>query len=483
MQLMWFRRDLRVEDNTALQSAINTQQAVIAIYIATPDSWRNHYLSPIQADLIYRRLFELQQDLAQLNIPLLYMEVENYQQSVQQVSDCALRYGAERVVFNREYEVNEQARDDLLQSHSEIEIQGFDDKCLLPPGSVFNKQGQYFKVFTPFKRAYLARLTENLPPVVKTTAVQDDSTNILDIKAEQKESHPALLSPQSVFSYPRESSERYVVNSKAIRQLLREFCHERVDNYHNDRDKPALNATSMLSPYLAIGALSVRQCVARVLYSAQAHQITSPLLGEGIHTWISELVWRDFYQHLLHFEPKLCKGRHFVTWTEKLHWPGSKQHLAAWQKGMTGYPIVDAAMRQLNQTGWMHNRLRMVVASFLTKDLHVHWHHGERYFMQKLVDGDYAANNGGWQWSASTGCDAQPYFRIFNPTAQGERFDSDGDFVRHWIPELSAVPNKYIHQPWRWENVISLSYPKPMVDHKSEREITLRLFQDAKDFQ
>ncbi|EGU48457.1 deoxyribodipyrimidine photolyase [Vibrio ichthyoenteri ATCC 700023] len=470
MQLMWFRRDLRVEDNTALQSAIDTQQPVVALYVATPATWRQHHLSAIQADLIYRRLSELQSDLAQLNIPLLYVEVDNYQQSGQAVMDFAQTHGIERLVFNREYEVNEQIRDSDVESRAVFSVQGFDDKCLFAPGSVFNKQGSYFKVFTPFKRAYLSRLASQRVDIVKTAAATKMAEEII------ANFSLATFSPNSVFSYPRQSSGQYVVRSHDIRQQLRDFCHDRVSHYHAERDKPSLNATSQLSPYLAIGALSVRQCIARVLFATNVH------LDAGREMWISELVWRDFYQHLLHFEPKLCKGRNFVAWTEKVHWSGDKKHLVAWQKGETGYPIVDAAMRQLNKTGWMHNRLRMVVASFLTKDLHLHWRHGEEYFMQKLVDGDYAANNGGWQWSASTGCDGQPYFRIFNPTAQGERFDPDGDFVRHWVPELSAVPNKFIHQPWQWENVISLSYPKPMVDHKSEREITLRLFQDAKDF-
>lgn len=471
MQLMWFRRDLRVEDNTALQQAIDTQQGVVAIYVATPATWSQHHLSAIQADLIYRRLFELQRDLSQLNIPLLYVEVETYQQSADRVLEVAQSLNVERVVFNREYEINEKARDKRLKMAATFAVQGFDDKCLLPPGTILNKQGEYYKVFTPFKRAYLAQLSQ-YPTLITKTRPADKSGWACVERSQQ-----ATLTASSLFSYRRQSSERYSVSSKDIRQQLRDFCRDNIDCYHLERDMPSLNSTSQLSPYLAIGAISVRQCMARALYGR-----VLPLDG-GRETWVNELIWRDFYQHLLHFEPKLCKGRNFVPWTEKLHWPGKNAHLVAWQKGETGYPIVDAAMRQLNQTGWMHNRLRMVVASFLTKDLHIHWRDGEAYFMQKLVDGDYAANNGGWQWSASTGCDGQPYFRIFNPTAQGERFDPQGDFVRHWIPELRAVPNKFIHQPWKWENVISVSYPKPMVDHKSEREITLRLFQDAKDFQ
>lgn len=470
MQLMWFRRDLRVEDNTALQSALNTQQPVYAIYIATPTTWQQHDLSGIQADLIYRRLFELQNDLARLNVPLLYLEVETYQQSVDALLELSQTLQAERIVFNREYEVNELARDARLSDRAPIDVRGVDDKCLFPPGSVLNQQGQYFKVFTPFKRKYLARLETEPLVISKTQPAAAMPSHDID------DGSLPVFSVHSPFTYPRDSSQSYPVATRAIRQRLRDFCDETIDRYQLERDRPALDSTSQLSPYLAIGALSVRQCLARAQFGC------TPPLNDGRETWVSELVWRDFYQHLLHFEPKLAKGHNFVVWTEKVRWPGSSAHLELWQQGKTGYPIVDAAMRQLNQTGWMHNRLRMVVASFLTKDLHVHWREGERYFMQQLVDGDYAANNGGWQWSASTGCDGQPYFRIFNPIAQGERFDSKGEFVRKWVPELQSVPDKYIHQPWKWTESDNLFYPKPMVDHKSEREITLCLFQDAKDF-
>lgn len=204
-------------------------------------------------------------------------------------------------------------------------------------------------------------------------------------------------------------------------------------------------------------------------------------LSQGAQTWLSELIWREFYQHLLTFEPKLCKGKDFLYWGRYVKWWQEHDHFERWCRGETGYPIVDAAMRQLNQTGWMHNRLRMIVASFLTKDLHIDWRWGERYFMSKLIDGDYAANNGGWQWCASTGCDGQPYFRIFNPITQGEKFDESGVFIRHWIPELSSVPDKYIHAPWLWAGVNSVLYPSPIVDHKAEREVTLDMYKQARD--
>lgn len=470
MNIVWLRRDLRVDDNSALLEAAKGNNPVVAVYIATPLTWQEHDLAPIQADFIYRRLFELQKDLAALHIPLLYFEVDTFTESADKVVELAQALKSEGVFINKEYELNETRRDDYLDqrlSSLDKALHRFDDKCIFPPGSVVNKQGAYFKVFTPFKKAYLSKLSQF--PVHPIKAAQ------LACKAELGEYEGHVLTADSPFSYPRVSSERYPVETKAIYDKLRAFNDETVERYKEERDFPAVDGTSGLSPYLTIGALSVRQCMARVLY-----QQSLPL-SLGRETWQSELIWREFYQHLTYFEPKLSMGKSFLPWGQVLVWQGDEKRIKAWKEGKTGYPIVDAAMKQLNQTGWMHNRLRMIVASFLIKDLQVDWRVGEAYFMSKLIDGDYASNNGGWQWCASTGCDGQPYFRIFNPTTQGERFDPKGDFVRYWIPELASVPDKYIHQPWKYSNVNALSYSAPIVDHKAQREITLANYKNAKD--
>lgn len=469
MKLVWLRRDLRSVDNTALQQAIASGESVSALFVATPHQWQCHDLAPIQADFIYRRLFTLQQELAALNIPLFYKQVDDYQQASQVVSEFAQSLSVNQVLVNRDYEWNEQQRDSQTEqalSTLGIDWLACDDKCLLTPGQVLNKQGEYFKVFTPFKRAWLSRFT---PPVIV-------STSTAAVNPLLGSEHNALWNERQDFAYPRVSSDQWPVDFETVRHQLRQFCQQSIDDYHQQRDFPAQEGTSRLSPYLAIGMLSVRQCMARMYAQAQ-----SALLSSGAETWLSELIWREFYQHLLVFESKLSKGKAFHSWGDRLQWSDNKQAFARWCEGNTGYPIVDAAMRQLNQTGWMHNRLRMIVASFLTKDLHIDWHWGERYFMQQLIDGDYAANNGGWQWCASTGCDGQPYFRIFNPITQGERFDPSGQFIRQWVPELACVPAAYIHTPWKWPGVKSLLYPSPMVDHKVEREVTLRLYKEAKD--
>ncbi len=469
MKLVWLRRDLRAVDNTALNHAIQSGEPVVALFVATPKQWQEHDMSPKQADLIYRRLNDLQNELRALNIPLLYSEVDDFLQSAQFVAQLANQLQISEVSVNQEYEVNEQQRDITaytLLSEFGIGWQSFHDKCIAPAGSVLNKQGQYFKVFTPFKKAWLQLV--DVPRISPTSKAES-----CDVSTEMQS---LVWSEQQLFSYPRENSGQWPSDFESIRANLRSFCQERVDDYQKQRDFPAIDGTSVLSPYLAIGALSSRQCMAR-LYA----ESDGGILSEGAQTWLSELIWREFYQHLLTFEPKLCKSKDFLEWGVRLRWWQENQWFERWCKGETGYPIVDAAMRQLNQTGWMHNRLRMIVASFLTKDLHIDWRWGERYFMSQLIDGDYAANNGGWQWCASTGCDGQPYFRIFNPITQGERFDAKGKFIRQWVPELASVPDKYIHAPWLWSGVNSVLYPSPIVDHKAEREVTLQMYKEAKD--
>jgi len=471
MILVWFRRDLRTLDHTALKAALDSGQPVVACFIATPEQWREHHMAPMQADLIARRLEYLNDELESLNVPFLYKEVPSFSDCTEVISEWAKTLEATSVMANIHYEVNERELDaqvsEALASH-DIDFEQFHDKCVHPPTTVLNKQGEYFKVFTPFKRAWLTQF--QMPAVTKPQEQAPLSSKLL----EQLES--IRFSSDFTFSYPRESSEDWFASTNDVLKQLREFARERSDAYKEDRDFPAIDGTSQLSPYLAIGALSPRQCIARLYAENQQNDLT-----EGKATWLSEIIWREFYQHLLVFEPKLVKGKGFIDWEDKIQWSYDEQAFERWKTGATGYPIVDAAMRQLNQTGWMHNRLRMVVASFLTKDLHIDWRWGEAYFMSKLVDGDFAANNGGWQWSASTGCDGQPYFRIFNPISQGEKFDSDGQFVRHWVPEIKSVPNKYIHKPWTWEGFSLLEYHKPMVDHKTEREITLQLFKSAKE--
>ena len=257
-------------------------------------------------------------------------------------------------------------------------------------------------------------------------------------------------------------------------ERLARFTSEQIHYYQDERDLPAKPGTSQLSTYLAAGVLSPRQCLHAALGSNNGEfESGSP----GVFTWVNELLWREFYKHVLVGFPRVSRHRAFKPETEYLPWRNAPTELAAWQEGRTGVPIVDAAIRQLLATGWMHNRLRMVVAMFLTKNLLIDWREGERFFMRHLIDGDLAANNGGWQWSASTGTDSVPYFRIFNPLSQSERFDPEGQFIKHWLPELAALNKKEVHNPASAGGLFGVAdYPAPIVDLKKSRERALSAF-------
>ena len=256
------------------------------------------------------------------------------------------------------------------------------------------------------------------------------------------------------------------------------FANQRIGAYKDDRDAPAINGTSVLSPYLAAGVLSPRQCL-RAAMDANKGLYTKG--KKGPDAWINEILWRDFYKHFVVGFPHVVKRRPYKLDTEAIEWDENDELLGAWKDGRTGYPIVDAAMRQLEQTGWMHNRLRMIVAMFLTKDLFLDWRLGEKHFAEKLVDYDFASNNGGWQWSASTGADAAPYFRIYNPSSQSKRHDPEGAFIKKFVPELGDVPATKIHDPAEGGALFASDYPAPIVDHSQARERAIDAFKAIKN--
>lgn len=467
--LVWLRNDLRITDNKALHAACSDPQAkVMAVFIATPKQWQQHHMAPCQAAFIYAHLLQVQQALAERGIELISHQCDDFSASIRWLADFCLQQQVTALFYNRQYEFNEYQRDQQLEQAlaGQVNCYHFDDSLLLPPGSVKTGNGEMYKVYTPFRRAFLQRLTES---------------DVRSLPAPSTRGNTAKFTVPAPFgSLSAEIGNAYPIGEDAALKRLRAFCREQVQGYATQRDFPAVAATSNLSPYLAIGVLSPRQCFNRL-------RMECPQLLEqpesGGFCWLNELVWREFYRHLMVAHPALCKHKAFIGWTDRILWSNDQPALLAWQQGKTGYPIVDAAMRQLNETGWMHNRLRMISASFLVKDLLIDWRAGEHYFMSKLLDGDLAANNGGWQWAASTGTDAAPYFRIFNPTTQGERFDPQGIFIRKWVPELIDVPDKDIHQPYRWaeKKRLTLNYPLPIVEHQQARKTTLAAFEVAKN--
>ncbi|MDD1779637.1 deoxyribodipyrimidine photo-lyase [Enterovibrio sp. ZSDZ35] len=473
MKLMWFRRDLRVKDNLALTEACKDGEPVIAVYFETHVQWKQHHMAPIQADLISRRLQGLRQDLEALNIPLIFKSVAGYSDINPVIAQLCQEYQIADIYCTRDYEFDEVNRDNGISgllSLTSTTLNSVDDKCIFAPGSILTGEGNTYRVFTPFKKAWIKKFMQCLPQPLATP--EPVETNALT---------QGLLKQQNAieFHYPQIDSVSWPIDDSTIIQRLRDYCRYRVTQYDEARDFPAIPATSQLSPYLAIGAISPRQCVARLL----VEQTDCLEKGSGgAFVWLSEIIWREFYQHIVARYPNISKGKAFQGWTDNIEWQGDELKFERWKQGKTGFPIVDAAMRQLNETGWMHNRLRMVVASFLVKDLHLDWRWGERYFMSRLVDGDFAANNGGWQWCASVGTDAQPYFRIFNPDSQSKRFDPNARFIRRWLKELETVPDKALHDPHSWaeKQGQELAYPSPIVNHKIAREKTITMFEIAK---
>jgi deoxyribodipyrimidine photo-lyase len=463
--IVWFRRDLRLSDNPAYSHGVK-KGPVIAVYTLCQKQWNQHDLAKRQRSLIVEHLHALERSLSKQGIPLVVIDAGNFDS----VPAALVKFSKENnccdIQFNQEYELNERnLTASVIKAFNDngLSTKVFHDQCLIEPGRILNKQGQPYKVFSAFKKAYLSELNSLMRPLYGKPRVHAGQVNIKlasDIRVlasiEKNELHRETL----------------ILNEQQAHELLNEFCADRITDYQIDRDLPAVEGTSRLSACLATGLLSVRQS-----YQA-AHQHNSEggfVDQEGITTWINELVWRDFYRHLLFLFPNLCKHEPFKLKTNALPWKHDKKLFAAWTQGRTGYPIVDAAMRQLNATGWMHNRLRMVTAMFLTKHLFIDWRWGEKYFMENLIDADLASNNGGWQWSASTGVDAVPYFRIFNPTRQSQRFDTTGLFIRQYVPELASLDNKSIHSPSR-EQVEKVGYIHPIVDHASSVKQTKSWF-------
>lgn len=448
--LLWFRNDLRLSDNPALNYAIENG-VTDAIFFVSKEQWKVYGHSDIKIDFVCRHAQMLKHQLLKLGIKLQLISAENIAEQQKYVLEHFIN---KVIIVNRELELNEVKRDLALES-SGVKLVTFESDVIVPKGSVLNNAGDMFKVFTPFKKSWLRQVRENNHLVMPHTS--------LSITAFTDESdNGASCSAKWPLAHQFESN------------VLSRFFNEKLLDYMNSRDIPSIKGTSGLSPYLAIGAISPRVLLSRLLHLHPDILLQDP---PQAFAWLNELIWRDFYRHLLFHYPNLIKGHNFSRKYDVLKWPNRQEYIDAWKQGKTGYPIVDAAMRQLNQTGWMHNRLRMIVASFLTKHLLVDWRIGEQYFTEQLIDFDFAANNGGWQWSAGTGCDAQPYFRVFNPMTQSKKFDPTGAFIRKYLPELSEIPDKHIHFPHEFLQANNMaSYWPPIVEHKAAREQALAFY-------
>ena len=437
--LVWLRRDLRLADNPALTRAA-AQGPVILAFCRDDTGERS---------LGQASRWWLHQALARLGpVTLARGRAES------EIPRLAAACGARAVYWNRSADPDLRAAEDRVEQALRLECRIFPGDTLFPPGSVRTRQGGQFQVFTAFWRAALALPAPDQPlPVPPGLTVQ---------------SGPGL-SPEALELMPKRPwwhglAEQWQPGEAQAADLLKRFLAGPVARYHHDRDRPDRPATSRLSPHLAFGEISARQ----VWHAAQ-----SAPPGDGTETFLKELGWREFSRHLLARHPDLA-DQPLRPEFRAFPWQDNPERLRRWQRGQTGYPIIDAGMRQLWRTGWMHNRVRMIAASFLIKDLLIHWRAGEQWFWDTLVDADSANNAASWQWVAGCGADAAPFFRIFNPQTQGEKFDPDGTYVRSWVPELAHLPASLIHQPWKAGRIAG--YPPPVIDHAQARLQALAAF-------
>jgi deoxyribodipyrimidine photo-lyase len=463
LQLVWFKTcDLRATDNTALHRA-SQNGPVLAAFVVTPDQYKRHDDAIIKQDFWYRNLLKLSIALAKLNIPLKILHARDFADIPDELFKLSIQHNIQQLHFNQQYELNERQCESEVEKRfkiNKIQTNSYTDSVIFEPGQLRTLKGDFYTVFTPFKKQFNKKFEQHawqvLPKPKKQTALGIPSDEI----------KPWLKKVEV-------RADLWPAGETVAKRRLRNFINKRLQQYKTARDIPSVNGTSTLSPYLAAGVITIRQCFQML---ADLGEVKG---NEGAITWRSELIWREFYKHILIGFPRVSQHLPFKEKTKNIEWNQSDTHFTAWCEGRTGVPIVDAAMRQLVQTGWMHNRLRMVTAMYLSKNLFLDWRKGEQFFMQQLIDGDLSANNGGWQWSASTGTDAAPYFRIFNPVSQSQRFDPDGKFIRKFIPELKACDNKSIHDPWNSKQCPDkLDYPKPLVDLKITRQLAINKFKD-----
>lgn len=463
--IWWLRRDLRLADNPALQRALQAAEQALPAFILDPALLRSRYVGEKRLAFLYACLAELDGELRRRGSYLVVRQGE----PVEVLQRLRQETGAEAIFAEQDISPYAARRDRRVERSLPVEWVGL--PMVHPPQALYKADGKPYTIFTPFSKAWKA-----LPfPSYTATPPPERIPTPPDV--------PSLPIPAPGAALIFEPGE-----SAALRRLAQfsQGAQAAIYRYGEWRNRLDVEGTSGLSPYLRFGVLSARRAAAAAYAAIQA--APDAQARQSAETWLNELIWREFYQYILYHFPH-ARRESFRADLRHIRWENDPRRFDAWRTGQTGYPLIDAAMRQLVQTGWMHNRARMVVASFLTKDLLVDWRWGEQWFMQHLVDGDPAANNGGWQWTAGTGTDAAPYFRIFNPVTQSARFDPQGEYIRRWTPELGAVPPEYIHAPWQMPIeaqraagcIIGRDYPAPIVDHRLARQKALALYAGAKD--
>ncbi|KAF8138439.1 DNA photolyase, FAD-binding/Cryptochrome [Boletus edulis] len=500
----WMRMgDLRIVDNRALaaasKQAVQDKIPLIVLFLLSPQDCLAHDMSKRRIDFVLRNLSEIKESLGELNIPLFTVSHTPRHTVPLEVVSLLEYFQCTRLFANIEYEVDELRRDLKVLALSK------EKGCIIEPGLIKTKDGRAHAVYSPYQKKWIAMLNESIDTYLEESPIPDANSSSI----RQDSTFGPLFNtplPHSVEGFELDPADRetmvkvWPAGSAVAQEILSRFLKtkartsqlgtadpladgaeisnkkSRILMYAEKRDSGDQDTTSRLSPYLAAGVISPRECIRATMSLAGLKKVDAGRTT-GIGRWVQELAWRDFYTNVLANFPRVSMGRPYQEKLANVRWEINEEHLAAWKQGKTGIPIVDAAMRQLNTMGWMHNRMRMIVAMFLTKDLLLDWHLGEQYFMEQLIDGDLASNNGGWQWSASTGVDPAPYFRIFNPYTQSAKADPTGDYIRTHVPELKNLRGPELHNP-PVKVADKLGYPRPIVVHAEVRERAIRRYQN-----
>jgi len=467
--LVWFRSDLRLQDNPALRNAFEQAKNVHAVFIFSNNQLKKHNEANVKIDFLKSNLFLLEEKLDKLNVPLTIIDSDGFNNDASLIEQFIEKKNIKKVFWNNQFGEDEAIRDKLVKillDKKNIDYETYNDQIIYEPGFLKTGQGLPYSVFTPFKRKWIENFEMDFLDIEYRYEARnnlDYSSNVRDFDFNYKKTHQVNME-----LWPAGEDE-------AETRLLR-FLNEKVIDYSKNRNDPILDGTSRISPYLALGIISSKKCILEAL-KINNFEFNSGHIG--VTKWIDEIVWREFYKNIMFSFPKVSKGQPFQDYSKTILWRYNEDEFNAWKEGKTGFPIVDAAMRQLLNEGWMHNRLRMVVAMFFTKNMLHDWRLGEAYFMQNLIDGDFASNNGGWQWSSSTGTDAAPYFRIFNPITQSTNFDKEGTFIKKYVPELKDLDKSVIHNP-SIEHRKYCKYPEPILDLKESRLRAIDAFKTAK---
>ncbi|MFW6359977.1 MAG: FAD-binding domain-containing protein [Chroococcales cyanobacterium] len=469
--LFWHRRDLRLSDNIGLAAARRKTAKVIGVFCLDPTILEADDVAPARVTYMIGCLESLQQRYSKAGSQLLILN----DNPIQAIPKLAEALNAKAVYWNWDVEPYAKERDAAVRNalkEKGIAVKNEWDSLLNAPGSVLTNSGDPYKVYTPFWKNWKAQSKAKPAPELSDC---EDLTN--EEKYAIKQAGVIELPSAKELGFVWENELLLAPGEEAAKDRLDEFCNSTILDYREQRNYPAIDGTSRLSAALKFGAIGIR-----TIWEAAANiyeECRSDESRQSVQTWQQELAWREFYQHAIFYFPELANNPYREDFQD-FPWDNNQDHFQAWCDGKTGYPIVDAAMRQLNETGWMHNRCRMIVASFLTKDLIINWQWGEKYFMQKLFDGDLASNNGGWQWSASCGSDPKP-LRIFNPASQTQKYDPEAEYIRQWLPELSSIDTEYlVTGKIPKEECDRCDYPQPIVDHKKQQRQFKERYQQQK---